>query len=522
MSLISHCSHLTSLDLSCCNSLFMSGKFLEMNGDLQILRSVLSNVKELNLASIRYLSDATFNRMVTVCSSIEKLSLASCQITFHTRAYNADRFSRFANSSVLTFKNILGFINLQASLLKSLNFSRTQIGDESLAELAATKGLQLQEMLLVSCRDVGNAGIEALCVRQPGLKLLDVSGCTDLTDSAMHSVKRNLHKIEHLNFNKVRNLTNHSLKDLFLLNKVQSVDFSSCFHLSSAALISNLCHPTMKQLSSVNISYCSSVKDDFVIKLCQDVPWLVHLNLSSCFALTNQSVGAISKHLTHLQSLNLGWCKLITDSGLLGVRSSHDEGHDEGNCRCTRKHATSNIFNKPTKNVGGKEENSVFITTVEDEDNEVYTLRNLQMLKMLDLSACPNITDEGICRAVKFRELQVLRLNMCPQLTDKSLGAIAQNVSSLEELSLSQCRLITDSGLCHLIKALPRLSALDVASCDLISDKTIHALGRYSDRLKSLDISLCQRISLAQLEVLENKLSHLQVLKRRLVGGGES
>lgn len=48
-------------------------------------------------------------------------------------------------------------------------------------------------------------------------------------------------------------------------------------------------------------------------------PRLRVLDLSSCVALTNQTLQAICTYLTHLSVLRLAWCKELGDWGLLGL-----------------------------------------------------------------------------------------------------------------------------------------------------------------------------------------------------------
>lgn len=51
---------------------------------------------------------------------------------------------------------------------------------------------------------------------------------------------------------------------------------------------------------------------------------LKELDLTSCVVLTDSSVHAIASYLPGLRVLRLGWCKLITDWGLLGMKEPSD------------------------------------------------------------------------------------------------------------------------------------------------------------------------------------------------------
>lgn len=52
---------------------------------------------------------------------------------------------------------------------------------------------------------------------------------------------------------------------------------------------------------------------------------LKELDLTSCFSLTDSSVHAIASYLPGLRVLRLGWCKMITDWGLLGMEEPRDD-----------------------------------------------------------------------------------------------------------------------------------------------------------------------------------------------------
>lgn len=56
---------------------------------------------------------------------------------------------------------------------------------------------------------------------------------------------------------------------------------------------------------------------------------LLELDLTSCVNVTDLSVCAIATYLRRLQVLRLGWCKEVSDWGLLGVaQESRSEPHD--------------------------------------------------------------------------------------------------------------------------------------------------------------------------------------------------
>ncbi|XP_060085765.1 F-box/LRR-repeat protein 2-like [Ylistrum balloti] len=520
--LLSQCNNLVSLNLSCCNSLFMSGKLLEMNGDMQKLRSVLGSVLNLDLSAIRYLSDSTFNRIVTVCPNLSSLSLGSAQITFNSSSYMPRGKTMCANSTLLTFDNILEFLRLQSLKIKSLNLSRTALTDDALETLVSLESLDLEELVLVCCKDISDSGISAISKHQAKLKAIDLKGCLELTDAALNLICKNLLALENLKLGKCRRISDHACKQLKHLPCLEMVDLSENYLVTSPGLIEGLCGNINIPLTHLNLNCCPSVTDSFILSMCKVVTNLVHLDLGSCFPVTDLSVVNISKHLKHLRYLRLAWCKEITDLGLLGYEGIDSktkdlhEHNDHGKCRCTRKYNSTEIFRKPTGDKHSKSMNGEMEKLVSRHD-EVCSLKNLSILRELDLSACSKITDTGLTQVIKFKELRSLNLSMV-QITDLTVHSVTSNNPSLEHLSLAQCAALTDDAIECVAKRLPRLTSLDISNCDKLTNKSIQFLKEHTRRLRTLDVSFCKNISVSAVDDLETS-RNLKNVHKRLLGG---
>ena len=128
--LLTHCPQLTVLDLSGCNSLFMAGTLLNNPAEVTKLRETMKNVEELNLSSLRYLSDCSFNRLLAIFRNLKRLLLASTQMTFNGHAYYPSETTVFTNSAVFTFPCLENYIKTNVSHVKGLNLSRTAISNQ--------------------------------------------------------------------------------------------------------------------------------------------------------------------------------------------------------------------------------------------------------------------------------------------------------------------------------------------------------------------------------------------------------
>ena len=506
--LLSHCKNLVSLDLSCCNSLFMSGSLLEMNADMQLLRASLSKVLDVNLSSVGHISDVTFNRIMTVCENLEKISLASVHISFSNNLYCKRDVSRVGNNTLLTFQNIMDFVITQQGL-KSLNFSRTQLEDDHLTELVCTPDLKLQELILTGCRNITDDGIVAVCKHQPGMFSLDMRECPDLTNSSLMSIAACLAQLRNLYLNKCKQINDRAVASISKLSKLQKLDLSDCHLVSCSGLIRGLCDTeSTSQVTHLNLS-CTDVGDAFVEKACQTLPHLNHIDLGSCFKVTDASVHAIARSLKYLRYLRLSWCSKITDIGLTGASSDHkyitDENDNEG------KYGTKVIFRKPTMKREMREINRT------DNTIKPVALKNLAGLRYLDLTACKQLTSVGLTQAVQFPELRYLGLGLLPNLTDDGLVHMVFKNPSIEELNLSQSKHITDSSMEIVTRHLVRLHSLNVMGCAELTDKTVAYMRRSCARLRHLDVSFCGGISYYAMDQLETSLLSLITVQRRMI-----
>ena len=518
--ILSKCHSLEALDVSCCNSLFMTGVLLSKQDDFDVLQQSLSNVRELNLSSIRYLSDSLFHRITSVCQNLKKLHLAGNQIIFHTDAIYIRRQSKInqKNTAVFTFASVLDMLEERATGMTSLSFSRTTIDENSLECLARIPGLVLEELYLVNCRELDESGIIKFCKHQRNLLVLDVSQCMMLGDGAMRTICSTQPRLMKLSVNKLH-LCDNAFSQLDKLKNIQHLDLSSCHIVTHKALADTLLKINALKLTHLNLNCCSSVKDPFIVEAGSHLSQLTDLDLSST-GITNWGIVLVSKFMTQLRSLRLAWCRHLTDTGLLGQVDSEVENHpDDCECRC-HKPPESTIFRKPSKY---RKPSSHTLEQMEQvlalTGDNIYPLSELCLLERLDLTACAKITDNSLLVILpRLLYLQSLKLAMCSQLTDETLHVIARHNMILEELDISNNLKYTDRGVMTIAQRLRRLTHLNISNCDGLSDSSVHAVRRHCRWLKCLNVSMNIQITDEAVEHLENGLQHLQQLQKRMIG----
>ncbi|XP_060784423.1 uncharacterized protein fbxl9 [Neoarius graeffei] len=500
---------LRKLNLNGLDSLFMSGAFLSREEHRQQVRFALKNLEELDLSDLRYLSDLTFNRLTGCTLRLRRLALAGCHIAFEFDPYLGCAVGS-GSSAILSLRNLLQLLQDQSSTLCSLDLSRTSITPESLRLLARVPGLRLEELSLSGCKGLTDSSIKQLCKHQRGLQKLDLSGCTELTSRSVLAVAAELKWLQSLSLSRVWRMTEKGLADLMALPALSSLDLAECVNVSGAELEKGLSSPQPRaQLEKLSLRNCTYLQD--VCLLARLLTFsLKELDLTSCIVLTDSSVHAIASYLPGLRVLRLGWCKLITDWGLLGMEEPSDgkepskHTEDEGP-RFTRTFGNMGFFRPPKMPFDEKPRLVTF------REREGTSLRAIKDLQELDLTGCSKLTDASITQVLRFPVLQRLSLAMLPEISDEGVASVALHCRCLTSLALSGCSRLTDEGLAHALPHLRRLQHLQLADCDGITDRSLSLIVQHCKRLRTLDISKCRDITGTKMDFLR---SHLPFLER--------
>nr|KAF6286028.1 leucine rich repeat containing 29 [Myotis myotis] len=505
VTLILGCPALRSLDLSGCNSLFVSGTLLAQPETAQQVRQALSGLRELNLAGLRDLADLSFNRLSGCAPSLERLSLAYCHLTFELGPAWGSINPQDSSPSQLSFHNLLQFVKERAARLRALDLSGTGLPPEALQALGQVAGLQLQELSLHSCRDLSTEAVAALCRQQPGLTSLDLSGCSELADGALLAVSRGLRHLRRLSLRKLQRLTDAGCTALGGLRKLQSLDMAECCLVSGRVLAQALgsVRRAPPPLASLSLAYCSSLKDTSVLSLIPALgPSLRVLDLSSCVALTNRTLQAICTYLTPLSVLRLAWCKELRDWGLLGLGEPSEEPAQKAQPHGELEHQASGPMDPSPQPQGP-------------------SLLMLQALQELDLTACSKLTDASLAQVLQFPQLRQLSLSLLPALTDNGLVAVARGCPSLERLALSHCSLLSDEGWAQAASSWPRLQHLNLSSCSRLTEQTLDTIGQACKQIQMLDVAMCPGISIAAVRRFQAQLPQVICIQSRFVGGAD-
>lgn len=311
----------------------MSGRLLDDEKDVEEIAANFQLLVQLSLGSNRYLSDALFNRFVSICPNLQSLSLFDCQISFHSGLYKKfypnNGSIEQASESVLTFFNVLRYIKKQAKRLKHLNFGSTLIDGMALGTLAAVENLKLESLKLSSCDQLTTAGLRSLAY-QTTLKVLDLSFCTRVTDASLVCISQNLPNLESLDIRRCRGVTDLGISHLNVLRKLRALDISECDQLTGQCITEGLCRAQSSRdtensrksendrrhqdSENVNPNYTEPTSKAIATRPQEFVNNRLEVFSANALNLDERSIECIATSFPQLRYLDVGYCfSAVTD-----------------------------------------------------------------------------------------------------------------------------------------------------------------------------------------------------------------
>ncbi|GLI61492.1 hypothetical protein VaNZ11_003818 [Volvox africanus] len=171
---------------------------------------------------------------------------------------------------------------------------------------------------------------ELAAVRPARLAHLDLSGCIDLTDWAIHELCVAIPSLTSLSLQSCVRLTNVSMMELGRLPRLRALNLRGCLQLNDAGLATGL--SSLSTLEELNLQGCTSITGSCLSQLgpCRS---LAVLNVSHCAAFSSleplRSLPGLQRlDVSHCNKLNPGRIAALTAlSRLTEVRASHLRHH---------------------------------------------------------------------------------------------------------------------------------------------------------------------------------------------------
>lgn len=278
--------------------------------------------------------------------------------------------------------------------LKNLNLSATDVTDQHLIQLAASKNIKNLILDLSSCLNITDEGVKNLV----NISSLNISDCYKISDEGI----KGLTNLRFINISGCPRLTEDAIKDLINLEGLKAIKtFSVTRDLTSVL-------NKLTKLTSLAIGPNNEIID------IEGLTNLQSLTLDSC----RNFIGSSLKNLAQLTTFSAIYCNDITDEVIQNL--TRLENLDVNFCRQLTDKAIKGLINLRSLNIS------------ECSQLTNAAIENLVNLKKLNIKSCSRLTDNAIKNLVNLEELNT---SYNPNLTDQAFLSL----SKLHTLDISNC-----------------------------------------------------------------------------------
>lgn len=246
-----------------------------------------------------------------------------------------------------------------------------------------------------------------------------------------------------------------------------AVDLTGVVNTSDTAIVGLA--SAAKRLQGINLTGCKHVSDQGVMALASNCPLLRRVKLSGLEHLTDKPLQILAKSCPLLLEIELTNCRLVTDTAIRDIWTFSTHMREMRLSQCSELSDTA--FPAPIRrdlNVSEPPVNPFANFGANANSNDLPPLiinRTFEHLRMLDLTACANVTDDAIEGIVSHApKIRNLVLSKCGLLTDRSVENICKLGRHLHYLHLGHASKITDASVRTLARSCTRLRYVDFAS----------------------------------------------------------
>ena len=307
-----------------------------------------------------------------------------------------------------------------ARFIRRLNFTylNMDLTDSLFARLAQC--VRLERLTLLNCSNITDGALARVLPCCPNLVALDLTGVVDTTDRAIVALASSTKRLQGINLGGCKKLTNQAIQ----------------------ALAAN-CH----LLRRVKLGGLEQITDIAVSALAKSCPLLLEIDLTNCKQITDISVRDLWTFSTNMREMRLSHCQELTDAAFPAPQRT------ELTVDGPNPFPTSNSF-------------------FSDRLPPLRLTKRFDHLRLLDLTACPAITDEAIEGIVSIApKIRNLVLAKCTLITDHAVECICNLGKNLHYLHLGHASNITDRSVRTLARSCTRLRYIDLASESCLSAK---------------------------------------------------
>jgi F-box and leucine-rich repeat protein GRR1 len=272
------------------------------------------------------------------------------------------------------------------------------------------------------------------------LERLTLVGCEHISGDALTRILPCFSNLVAVDLTGVVGTTNHAIIGLALsARRLQGINLAGCGKVSDEGIMALA--ENCLFLRRVKLSGLETLTDEPISLLAKQCPLLLEIDLNQCELITDIAIRDIWTHSVHMREMRLSHCPLLTDSAFPA---------------CARSEAI----------LSPDAPDPFPWSTMNHADLPPLILtRQMEHMRMLDLTACALITDDAIEGIISHSpKIRNLVLSKCVLLTDRTVENICRLGRHLHYLHLGHAAKITDRSVRILARSCTRLRYVDFAS----------------------------------------------------------
>ncbi|KAE8695316.1 F-box/LRR-repeat protein 12 [Hibiscus syriacus] len=308
-------------------------------------------------------------------------------------------------------------------------------------------GILGPSLLSLSCTDISSFHFYRILTRFQHLEYLSLSGCTELSDSALNYLKP-------------------------YGSRLQTLCLDCCFGISNYGI--SLVGEGCPSLTTISLYRCN-ITDTGLEALANSCLALRHVNLSYCPYISDSGLSALSQRCCELQAIKISSCRGVSGVGVRGCSSTLV--YIDAECCNLEPEGIMSIVSG-----GGLKFLNIAGLSCSNFRNGLEAIGNgfAAGLKILSLRMCRSVTDASIVAIAKgCPQLQEWNLALCHEVRVLGWASIGSNCHNLEKLHVNRCRNLCDQGLQALREGCKQLSILYMSRNGWISDTAVELFKLY-------------------------------------------
>ncbi|CDO94361.1 unnamed protein product [Kluyveromyces dobzhanskii CBS 2104] len=285
------------------------------------------NLERLTLVFCKYITTKSVAKVLRGCQYLQSVDITGIHHIkddlFQVLASDCERIQGLyvPHSNDVSPAAISHFIT-HAPMLKRVKITFNQSIENDLIMKMVRCCPFLVEVDLTSTPNINNHGLVILFTSLPQLREIRVTHNTNITDEFMLAVSQEtmgLPALRLVDFSGCENITDKTIDKLVTLApKLRNLFLGKCSRITDSALKSLA--RLGKNIQTMHFGHCFNISDEGVKVLVSNCPKIQYIDFACCTNLTNKTLYELAE-LPKLKRIGMVKCSQITDEGLLTMIS---------------------------------------------------------------------------------------------------------------------------------------------------------------------------------------------------------